>query len=164
MEAASGRPLTSHTSTFSGQPREKKEEFIPLESNLIIQKNCLDKRVHIIYGAWSMQKYTEKTKSLEFIWNGLQSTKILTNKKQIYVTLFLEGDFKSSARDKKMIMHRIQSSLNKKLKWISCKVSVVDSNTYKERFFSVAPDGTSSIGVSSFSTVNFGEEECKRLI
>ena len=47
MEAASGSPLTSHTSTFSGQPREKKEGFIPLESNLIIRKNCLDKRVHI---------------------------------------------------------------------------------------------------------------------
>ena len=48
MEAASGSPLTSHTSTFSGQPREKKEGFIPLESNLIIRKNCLDKRVHIM--------------------------------------------------------------------------------------------------------------------
>lgn len=54
--------------------------------------------------------------------------------------LFLEGDFDSqkiSSRSKTMIMKRLQDSINKKLSWLNCRVSVVDSDTYNERYFKV---------------------------
>ena len=57
--------------------------------------------------------------------------------KKKYVILFLEGDFGGRTRTKKMIMQALQNSMNKKLKWINCRVSVVDSDTYDPRLFQV---------------------------
>ena len=54
-----------------------------------------------------------------------------------YVILFLEGDFGSKTRTKKMIMKALQDSMNKKLQWINCRVSVVDSDTYNSKIFRV---------------------------
>ena len=55
--------------------------------------------------------------------------------KKKYVILFLEGDFGGRTRTKKMIMKGLQDSMNKKLRWINCRVSVVDSNTYDPKIF-----------------------------
>ena len=57
--------------------------------------------------------------------------------KKKYVILFLEGDFGGKTRTKKMIMKALQDSMNKKLKWINCRVSVVDSHTYDSRIFKI---------------------------
>ena len=57
--------------------------------------------------------------------------------KKKYVILFLEGDFGGRTRTKKMIMKALQDSMNKKLKWINCRVSVVDSRTYDSRIFQI---------------------------
>lgn len=57
--------------------------------------------------------------------------------KKKYVILFLEGDFGGRTRTKKMIMKTLQDSMNKKLKWINCRVSVVDSDTYDSRLFQI---------------------------
>jgi hypothetical protein len=51
--------------------------------------------------------------------------------------LFLEGDFGTRTRTKKMIMKELQDSMNKKLRWIDCRVSVVDSDTYDPRIFRI---------------------------
>lgn len=34
-------------------------------------------------------------------------------------------------------MSEIQKSLKEKLKWLECKVSVVDINTYRKNFFEI---------------------------
>ena len=57
--------------------------------------------------------------------------------KKKYVILFLEGDFGTKTRTKKMIMQKLQDSINKKLRWINCRVSVVDSDTYDPRMFQI---------------------------
>lgn len=59
------------------------------------------------------------------------------NSKKKYVILFLEGDFGGKTRSKKMIMKALQDSINKKLKWINCRVSVVDSDTYNTKLFQI---------------------------
>ena len=46
-----------------------------------------------------------------------------------YVILFLEGNFGGHTRTKKMIMENLQRSMNTKMRWLNCKVSVVDSST-----------------------------------
>ena len=57
--------------------------------------------------------------------------------KKKYVILFLEGDFGGKTRSKKMIMKSLQDSMNKKLQWINCRDSVVDSDTYDPRLFQI---------------------------
>lgn len=55
--------------------------------------------------------------------------------KKKYVILVLEGNFGGKTRTKKMIMSELQRSMNVKLRWLNCKVSVVDSDTYDKRIF-----------------------------
>lgn len=57
--------------------------------------------------------------------------------KKKYVILFLEGDLVQKTRTKKMIMQKLQDSINKKFRWINCRVSVVDSDTYDPRIFQI---------------------------
>lgn len=67
----------------------------------------------------------------------LSSDRFSDDSKKKYVILFLEGDFGSRTRSKKMIMKELQDSMNKKLQWINCKVSVVDSDTYNPKIFRI---------------------------
>ncbi len=57
------------------------------------------------------------------------------DEKKILVILFLEGNFGSQTRSKKMIMKNLQDSMNKKLRWLKCQASVVDSDTYDSKIF-----------------------------
>lgn len=57
--------------------------------------------------------------------------------KKKFVILFLEGDFGGRTRTKKMIMQALQDSMNQKLRWINCRVSVVDSDTYDLKLFQI---------------------------
>ncbi len=76
---------------------------------------------------------------------GEMAEKIFLNyladpKKIKYVILFLEGDFGSHTRSKKMIMSDLQKSIRKKMRWLNCKVSVVDSDTYDPRIFQIGDE------------------------
>lgn len=57
------------------------------------------------------------------------------DRKKLLVILFLEGQFGGHTRTKKMIMSALQRSLSKKLQWLKCGVSVVDSATYPKHLF-----------------------------
>lgn len=97
--------------------------------------------ISCLFGLWTKSESVENSveNSLELLkfYGGMNDKKICKDKKRILVILFLEGDFKARARDKKGIMKRIQDSIKKKLSWLNCTVTVVDSNTYNERFFEV---------------------------
>lgn len=64
-------------------------------------------------------------------------SKDFRSKKEKYIILFLEGDFGSHTRTKKMIMSDLQKSICKKMQWMNCKVSVVDSSTYNKKIFRI---------------------------
>ena len=61
--------------------------------------------------------------------------KYLNYEKRRYVILFLEGEFGCHTRSKKMIMSELERSMNVKLRWLNCRVSVVDSDTYNFEIF-----------------------------
>lgn len=112
---------------------EKRDSFdIEVAKKVAMSILCL-------FGAWSKAQESEKALELEEYWKAIDNTKVQKNKKKIVVTLFLEGDFGSisQARKKKAIMKRIQESISQKLTWLNCKVSVVDSDTYNQRLFTV---------------------------
>ena len=67
----------------------------------------------------------------------LASAKYEKGKKVLQVLLFLEGDFGSKTRTKKMIMKRLRDKISEKLKWLNCKVRVVDLDTYGGNNYSV---------------------------
>lgn len=58
-------------------------------------------------------------------------------KKVLQIILFLEGNFGSNTRTKKMIMKRIRDKISEKLKWLNCTVRVVDLDTYNENGYFV---------------------------
>lgn len=87
-------------------------------------------------GAKSFEE-KECVKELEVFGDFITNTSFGENSKRIYVILFLEGDFGSKSRTKKMIMQALQDSMNKKLQWINCRVSVVDSDTYDSGMFRI---------------------------
>lgn len=59
------------------------------------------------------------------------------DKKKKYVILFLEGNFGGHTRSKKMIMENLQRSMNTKMRWLNCRVSVVDSATCNKDIFQI---------------------------
>lgn len=94
-----------------------------------------------LYGAWTKAQQLDSAKELSHFWKETCNSKIPTSGKVIMVILFLEGNFdnpNSKTRSKKMIMKRLQESMNSKLSWLNCRVSVVDSSTYNSKCFVVA--------------------------
>ena len=59
------------------------------------------------------------------------------DKKTKYVILFLEGNFGGHTRSKKMILENLQRSMNTKMRWLNCRVLVVDSTTYHKEIFQI---------------------------
>lgn len=59
------------------------------------------------------------------------------DEKRKYVVLVLEGNFGGHTRDKKMIMSELQRSMQTKMRWLNCRVSVVDSDTYEQKMFQI---------------------------
>lgn len=107
------------------------------ESNLIFEFST----IACLLGAWTKSERSEKAAKLVEFWKGISDQKIVKERKQFLVVLFLEGDFATNApksRNKKAIMKRLQESINVKLSWLNCKVMVVDSDTYKEKYFKVS--------------------------
>ena len=93
-----------------------------------------------LYGAWTEAQHTESSVELADFWENFNSSQIPKDKKKLWVILFLEGEFGvncPTSRRKTMIMKRLRESIEKKLGWLNCKVLVVDSDTYKAKFFKV---------------------------
>ena len=90
-----------------------------------------------IVGAHTFGERRETGRYLSGFIPELISSKISLDKKEWMVILFLEGEFKSATRTKKMIMQTLQNSIRQKLDWLNCKVSVVDSNTYRSKYFKI---------------------------
>ena len=82
-----------------------------------------------LVGAKSFRNTKECLNELREYIQFLSEDSFSNDSKKKYVILFLEGDFGTRTRTKKMIMKELQDSMNKKLRWIDCRVSVVDSDT-----------------------------------
>ncbi|MDO5785355.1 MAG: hypothetical protein Q4P20_09880 [Eubacteriales bacterium] len=74
---------------------------------------------------------------LQEIITTVMSEDFADDKKKKYVILFLEGNFGGHTRSKKMIMEELQRSMNTKMRWLNCRVSVVDSTTYNKEIFQI---------------------------
>lgn len=90
-----------------------------------------------LVGARSFWEDKSSLEDLKEIVETVFSKDFVNNKKKKYVILFLEGNFGSHTRTKKMIMSDLQRSINKKMRWMNCKVSVVDSSTYNKKIFQI---------------------------
>ena len=125
-------------SCLSRAPRD-----LPMEERESLDREVVKKVVSTIaclVGAATEEKVTEKAQELIPFFEEICDGKVTTNKKKIMIILFLEGDFDTygpAGRTKKMIMQRLQQSIKAKLKWLNCQVAVVDSDTYKDKFFQV---------------------------
>ena len=88
-----------------------------------------------LIGAKSFGNTRESSQELTPYINFISKNTFADTSKRKYVILFLEGDFGSKTRTKKMIMKDLQDSMKKKLDWLNCRVSVVDSATYNTKIF-----------------------------
>lgn len=88
-------------------------------------------------GARSFGDSKSSLDELKEIITAVFSDDFTDDKKKKYVILFLEGNFGGHTRSKKMIMENLQRSMNTKMRWLNCKVSVVDSSTYNKNIFQI---------------------------
>ena len=88
-------------------------------------------------GARSFGDRKESLDELQDVITAVFSREYTKDKTKKYVILFLEGDFGTHTNSKKMIMEKLQRSINTKMRWMDCRVSVVDSDTYNERIFKI---------------------------
>lgn len=90
-----------------------------------------------LVGARSFGDRKSSLDELQEIITTVVSEDFADDKKKKYVILFLEGDFGSHSRPKKTIMLELQRSMNTKMRWLNCRVSVVDSTTYNKKIFQI---------------------------
>ena len=90
-----------------------------------------------LIGAYTKLSGTEAAEELSEHVGALISPSIKAGTKQLLIILFLEGDFGCESRPKTAIMLDLAKSIKKKLAWLNCYVSVVDSNTYQKKVFDV---------------------------
>lgn len=88
-----------------------------------------------LWGAEAAGNSRPKAEELLPFAEMLHGSAFARDRKKLLVILFLEGQFGGYSRDKKMIMSALQRSLSKKLQWLKCRVSVVDSATYPKHLF-----------------------------
>lgn len=88
-------------------------------------------------GARSFGDRKSSLDELQEIITAVISENFADDKKKKYVILFLEGNFGGYTRSKKMIMENLQRSMNTKMRWLNCRVSVVDSTTYNKDIFQI---------------------------
>lgn len=88
-----------------------------------------------LIGAYTKTAGTEAAEELSGYTDTLIAPVIKAGNKQLLIILFLEGNFGCETRSKEMIMWELEKSIRKKLAWLNCLVSVVDSNTYQKKMF-----------------------------
>ncbi len=101
----------------------------------VAQKTAMT--IAALIGAKSFGDKKECLAELKEYIQFLSNANFSDDSKRKYVILFLEGNFDSRTRSKKMVMTALQDSLNKKLQWLNCRVSVVDSDTYDSKVFQI---------------------------
>ena len=120
----------SHIAPQTGRDRDSLD--IEVAEKVAMTITCL-------MGATTFGKHrTSATPLLPFA-IALNDKNIAKREKKLLVILFLEGNFGGHTRSKKMQMEALQVSLQKKLKWLNCCISVVDSDTYNKKIFTLAP-------------------------
>lgn len=127
---------------FNTLPDSKGVDFIAAEKDSLsfIEIEVPEKvamTLAALAGAKSFEGSKTSVEELKDIQNTIFSEDFSDDKKKKYVILFLEGDFGGHTRTKKMIMSELQKSMNVKMRWLNCKVSVVDSSTYDEKIFRI---------------------------
>ena len=80
-----------------------------------------------LYGAWTKGPRSDFAEELSGLWKNMTDRDIPMDKRQLQVILFLEGNFGCQTRSKATIMKGLQESIQRKLSWLNCKVSVIDS-------------------------------------
>lgn len=95
----------------------------------------VESTIACLFGAYTRKETCEASEKLAELCENFKISDIQNGQKQLWVILLLEGNFQAGTRTKKMVMSGIQNSLRQKLKWMECKVSVVDLETYKNKFF-----------------------------
>lgn len=123
------RVKTNYTNYENGQYDESLD--IEASSKAAMTIACL-------YGAFSESEKCNAANELMAYYNAMKSEKIPSCNKKINIVLYLEGQFKIQSRPKKAIMKALKDSMKKKLKWLNCEVSVVDSSAYPQRLFQVS--------------------------
>lgn len=126
------------------RPNNRKRETTPTKVN-VESRDSLDIEVTqkvamtlaALVGARSFGESKLSLEELKDVVEAVFSADFINHKETRYVILFLEGEFGSHTRSKKMIMSALQKSMRRKLKWLNCKVSVVDSSTYDKRVFQI---------------------------
>lgn len=93
--------------------------------------------ISCLAGATTFGHLRQTTQPLIPFSAALHKEEFSTYAKKLLIILFLEGQFGSQTRTKKMIMSNLQHSLQKKLDWLNCSVSVVDSSTYDHSIFTL---------------------------
>ena len=118
---------TSHT-TVNVDGRENLDIEVPKKVAMTLAA---------LVGAESFGENKSSLDELKEIVKDILSGALADDSKKKYVILFLEGNFGGKTRTKKMIMSELQRSMNVKMRWLNCKVSVVDSDTYDKRLFQI---------------------------
>lgn len=118
-------PNNQKKNTSSTQVNVENRESLDIE---VSQKVAMT--LAALLGAKSFGNRKDSTDELMKLTNVICSEDFSKDTKKKYVILFLEGDFGGHTRSKKMIMENLQRSIHAKLRWMDCRVSVVDSTTY----------------------------------
>lgn len=120
---------------ISSQKKDKKE---PLEEEI---PKKVSSTISCLVGAVTRKNSCEISKELLSICDNINFNDVADDKKQIFVILLLEGEFQMETFNKKMIMKRIQNKIKDRLKWLECKVSVIDIENNKGKFFTIEREG-----------------------
>lgn len=114
-----------HTSPTTVNVEDRESLDVEVSKKVTMTLACL-------LGAHTKKDTAESAKELDRFFKSASDAKISQLKKTFWIILLLEGNFHSQVRTKKMIMDRLRDSIGNKLKWLYCKVDVVDSDTYRE--------------------------------
>ena len=90
-----------------------------------------------LYGAYTKTNGCESAAELEHLAKELWKKRDISDRAPLLIILFIEGDFACEKKNKKMFMSDLEKKIKKKLSWLDCRVSVVDSDTYRKEIFSV---------------------------
>jgi len=113
-----------HTSPTGVDTSDRESLDVEISKKIAMSLTCL-------MGSHTKKDICQSAEELETYFESTIDIQIPQCRKTVWVILFLEGQFGSMVRTKKMILKSLQDSINKKLKWLNCNVDVVDTNTYR---------------------------------
>lgn len=131
--------INVNNSKLTNAPRELDVENRNSLDIEVAQKVAMT--ISCLFGSWTNSEINDTAAILANMGKSMNQKSLLSDRKSLVVLLILEGDFggegEPKSRSKKMIMGRIKSSIADKLKWLKCRVEVVDSNTNRNHLFSI---------------------------